>query len=171
LTPDVVADFSQVAIEEVGKDQVRVTGGRGRGRPDTLKVSVGYHDGYVGQGQISYAGPGALARAQLAREILVERLKKHPLGTLQFDFIGISSIHGERLSTMQCEPYEVRLRAAGRAESMKVASMIPREVEALYTNGPSCGGGVSGATRETIAIGSTLIPRAMVQHKIEYEES
>lgn len=171
LTPDVVADFSQVAIEEVGKDQVRVTGGRGGGRPDTLKVSVGYHDGYVGQGQISYAGPGALARAQLAREILVERLKKHPLGTLQFDFIGISSIHGERLSTMQCEPYEVRLRAAGRAESMKVASMIPREVEALYTNGPSCGGGVSGATRETIAIGSTLIPRAMVQHKIEYEES
>ncbi|MGO9437258.1 MAG: acyclic terpene utilization AtuA family protein [Terracidiphilus sp.] len=171
LTPDVVADFSHVEMEEIRKDRVRVTGGAGRPRPEKLKVSVGYHDGYVGEAQISYAGPGAVARAELARQILDERLGSCSLSELRFDFIGMNSIHGVRLSQKQCEPYEVRLRVAGRAQSMKAATMIPREVEALYTNGPAGGGGVVGSTREIIAIGSTLVPRAMAQHKIQYEVS
>jgi hypothetical protein len=57
---DVIADFSNVEIQEIGPDIVRVQGGRGTPRPETLKVSVGYIDGYIGEGQISYAGPGAL---------------------------------------------------------------------------------------------------------------
>src|ERR1700712_2008895 len=64
--PDVIADFSQVAVEQVGPDRVRVSGGRGTQRTDTLKISVGYVDSYIGEGQISYAGPGALARGRLA---------------------------------------------------------------------------------------------------------
>jgi hypothetical protein len=70
LQPDVVADFSQATIEEIATDRVRVGGGRGTKRPDTLKVSVGYLDGYIGEGQISYAGSGALARGRLALEIV-----------------------------------------------------------------------------------------------------
>lgn len=171
LTPDVVADFSAVSIEELGPDQVRVTGGRGRPRPPTLKVSVGYHDGYIGEGQISYAGSNALARAQLARDILAERLAACGLSELRFDFIGINSIHGETLSHHAPTPYEVRLRAAGRAPTQRGASMIHREVEALYTNGPSGGGGVSGSTRETIAMASALIPRNLVSHQAHFEVS
>lgn len=171
LTPDVVADFSHVTIEENGKDQVRVSSGRGTARPETLKVSVGYHDGYAGEAQISYAGPGAVARARLARDILAERLKDHALSELQIDFIGMNAIHGDRLSQRSCEPYEIRLRAAGRAATMKAAAMIPREVEALYTNGPAGGGGVAGSTRETIAMLSTLIPRDAVNCQICYEVS
>ncbi|MBN9001716.1 MAG: DUF1446 domain-containing protein, partial [Rhizobiales bacterium] len=64
MQPDVVADFSQVTVEEIGPDRVRVSGGRGTQRPDTLKISVGYVDGYIGEGQMSYAGPGAEARAR-----------------------------------------------------------------------------------------------------------
>src|SRR6185295_6052479 len=71
--PDVVADFSQVLVDEVGRDRVHVSGGRGAQRTDTLKVSVGYVDSYIGEGQISYAGPGALARGRLALEIVRER--------------------------------------------------------------------------------------------------
>jgi len=66
VQPDVVADFSHVTIEEVGRDTVRVQGGRGAPKTETLKVSVGYVDGYVGEGQISYAGPGAPERGRLA---------------------------------------------------------------------------------------------------------
>ena len=171
LTPDVVADFSHVTIEEVGRDRVRVFGGRGKPKPETLKVSVGFQDGYVGEGQISYAGPGALARAELAREILRERLGDYEISELRFDLIGVNSIHGELLSKKQCKPYEVRLRAAGRAETMKVATMIAREVEALYTNGPSGGGGVTGFTKERVAILSTLIPQAAASYRIDYEVS
>jgi hypothetical protein len=171
LTPDVVADFSQVAIRETGPNQVEISGGRGRPRPDTLKVSVGYRDGYVGEAQISYAGPGALMRARLARDILCERLKPVRFHDFRCDFIGVSSILGNVLTQQGAEPIEVRLRLAARAEGMKAASMIKREVEALYTNGPAGGGGVTGSTRETIAIQSALIPRELVTHKVTFEVS
>ncbi len=96
LQPDVAADFSQVRIEEIAADRVRVSGGRGARRPDTLKVSVGYVDGYIGEGQISYAGPGALARGRLALEIVRERLKLTGVAAseLRFDLIGVDSLHG-----------------------------------------------------------------------------
>ena len=171
LTPDVVADFSHVTVEEAGADRIRVCGGRGKPRPDTLKVSVGYHDGYVGEGQISYAGPGALARARLARDILAERLRGKELTQLRFDFIGINAILGDRLSSGRPEPYEVRLRAAGRSDTWRAASMIAREVEALYTNGPASGGGVTGSTRETVGILPALIPRSLVETTLHYEVS
>ena len=171
LTPDVIADFSQVSITEIGRDRVEITGGRGRTRPSTLKVSVGYLDGYVGEAQISYAGPGAYARAQVAREVLLERLKNIPFNELRCDFIGVNAILGNLLSRINCEPLEVRLRTIGRADSVRLASMIPREVEALYTNGPAGGGGVAGSTGETIAILSTFVVRSMVRHRINYEVS
>jgi hypothetical protein len=171
LTPDVVADFSSVSLDEVGRNRVRVSGGRGRLRPDTLKVSAAYLDGYVGEGQISYAGLGALQRAKLARDILAERLETQMLRELRFDLIGVNSIHGDRLSIMDQEPYEVRLRAAARADTLREAFLIPREVESLYTNGPAGGGGVTGSTTETVAILSTLVPRNLVTPQIQYEES
>jgi len=169
FTPDVVADFSHVTLEDAGPDRVRVAGGRGRRRPETLKVSIGFHDGYVGEGQISYAGPGARSRAELARAILAERLSAHPLQELRFDLIGIDSIHGERLSQTACDPWEVRLRAAGRAISQQAAAMIHREVEALYTNGPAAGGGVTGSTRETVGILTCFIPRDRVHPQVHME--
>ena len=169
FTPDVIADFSQVHFNESETDRIQVSGANGRQRPETLKVSVGYHDGFIGEGQISYAGPGALGRAQLAREILEERFARYELVERRFDFIGLNAIHGESLSQMDCEPYEIRLRATARAGSYKAASMIHREVEALYTNGPAGGGGVTGSTRKVVAVDSVLIPRALASHRIHYE--
>lgn len=171
LTPDVTADFSAVSFTDAGADRIHVSGGRGRLRPAALKTSVGFRDGYVGEAQISYAGPGALARAELARDILAARLGASPLRELRFDFIGIDSILARRRPGPEAEPYEVRLRAVARAESLQAASLIPREVEALYTNGPSGGGGAVGSVRETIGIVSALVPRARVPHHIDFEVS
>jgi hypothetical protein len=171
LTPDVVADFSHVSFRETGRDRVEVAGGKGRARPETLKASIGYLDGYVGEGQISYAGPGAVGRAQLAREILLERLNAIPFHELRCDFIGIDAIAGNLIARADSEPAEVRLRMIGRADSLRNAAMIPREVEALYTNGPAGGGGVAGSTRETIAILPAFIPRSLVNHTIHCEVS
>lgn len=170
ITPDVVADFTSVSFDLLGPDRVRVSGATGRERPTKLKVSVGYRDGYIGEGQISYAGPNALPRAQLARDILAERLAPHSFPELRFDFIGMDSIHGARLSEHAPIPYEVRLRAAGRAASPALASWIAREVEALYTNGPAGGGGVFGTTREIIAIKSALVAREFVGYQVHILE-
>jgi acyclic terpene utilization AtuA family protein len=98
--PDVVADFSHVSVEEIAPDRVRVSGGRGSKRTDTLKVSVGYVDSFIGEGQISYAGPGALARGRLALDIVRERLKLTGVAAneLRFELIGVDSLHGPQVS-------------------------------------------------------------------------
>jgi Acyclic terpene utilisation family protein AtuA len=172
IQPDVIADFSRVRVEEIGPDRVRVTGGEGSMPTRSLKVSVGYVDGYIGEGQISYAGPGALGRARQAREIVRERLLLTGVATseLRFDLIGVDSLHGAALSQRATEPYEVRLRVAGRADSLVEASRIGYEVETLYTNGPAGGGGAAHSAREVLAVQSVLLPRELVVTSFEMME-
>ncbi|MBR1215533.1 acyclic terpene utilization AtuA family protein [Bradyrhizobium sp. JYMT SZCCT0180] len=168
--PDVVADFSQVTVEEIGPDRVRVSGGRGHQRTDTLKVSVGYVDSYIGEGQISYAGPGALARGRLALEIVRERLKLTGVETseLRFELVGVDSLHGAEVSTRANEPYEVRVRVAGRTENLREAVRIGNEVETLYTNGPAAGGGAWKSARDVVAVASVLLPRDLAKPQVRF---
>jgi hypothetical protein len=172
LQPDVTADFSQVAIEEIGKDRVRISGGRGSERPATLKVSVGYVDSFIGEGQMSYAGPGALARGRLALEIVRERLKLTGVVTneLRFDLIGVDSLHGAQVSSHANEPYEVRIRVSGRTDNLREAIRIGNEVETLYTNGPAGGGGAFKSARDVVAVASVLLPRELAQPVVQFVE-
>jgi hypothetical protein len=172
LQPDVTADFSQVGVEEIGSDRVRVSGGRGTRRPSTLKVSVGYVDGFIGEGQISYAGPGALARGRLALEIVRERLRLTGVAAseLRFELIGVDSLHGSQVSAHANEPYEVRVRVTGRTESLGEAVRIGNEVETLYTNGPAAGGGVVKSARDVVAVASVLLPREYVRPQVQFTE-
>jgi hypothetical protein len=170
LQPDVVADFSEVKVEEIAPDRVRVSGGRGTQRPETLKVSVGYVDSFIGEGQMSYAGPGALARGRLALEIVRERLKLTGVAAseLRFELIGVEALHGAQLSSHAAEPYEVRVRVAGRTESLREAIRIGNEVETLYTNGPAAGGGAFKSTRDVVAVASVLLPRDLAKPQIRF---
>jgi hypothetical protein len=175
LTPDVAADFSHVRVEEIGPDRVRIGGATGRPRPETLKVSVGVMEGFVGEGQISYAGPGARARGELALGIVRDRLSLIGLDAseLRFDLIGLTALHGEQLSGKdgRHEPYEVRARVVGRTASLAEATRIGNEVETLYTNGPAGGGGVTKSTYEVVGILSTYLPRDLVRTAIHTLES
>ncbi|GAB3762643.1 acyclic terpene utilization AtuA family protein [Spirosoma pomorum] len=157
ITPDVIADFTQVSLTEVGPDKVQAAGGRGGTRPDTLKVSVGYDGGYIGEGEISYAGANALGRAQLAGAIIQERLQDR-FSDLRVDYIGSTSVHRSNFGNPPA-PYEIRLRVAGRATSAQLAALVGEEVEALYTNGPAGGGGARKYVHEVVGIVSTLIDR------------
>jgi hypothetical protein len=172
LAPDVIADFSGVTVSEEAPDRVRVQGGSGHGRPETLKVSIGYRDGWIGEGQISYAGPGALARGRLALAIVEERLRL--VGArcreTRFDLIGLNALHGDALSDEAPEPWEVRARVVARTDSSAEAARIGNEVEALYTNGPAGGGGATKQVREVIGVASTYVPREQVTTAITYLE-
>jgi acyclic terpene utilization AtuA family protein len=171
--PDVVADFSQVSVEEIAPDRVRISGGRGTRRTDTLKVSVGYVDSFIGEGQISYAGPGALARGRLALDIVRERLKLTGVSTseLRFDLIGMDSLHGQQVSAHGNEPYEVRVRVTGRTENLREAVRIGNEVETLYTNGPAGGGGAWKSARDVVAVASVLLPRELAKPHVRFVEA
>jgi hypothetical protein len=172
LQPDVIADFSQVTVEEIAKDRVRISGGRGSERPATLKVSVGYVDSFIGEGQMSYAGPGALARGRLALDIVRERLKLTGVAAneLRFDLIGVDSLHGAQVSAHANEPYEVRVRVTGRTDNLREAIRIGNEVETLYTNGPAGGGGAFKSARDVVAVASVLLPRELAQPVVQFVE-
>ena len=172
LQPDVVGDFSGVEMEQVGPDRVRVSGATGAPATGLLKVSVGYVDSYIGEGQISYAGPGALARGRLALAVVRERLALTGVATreLRCDLIGVDALHGAALSGGR-EPYEVRLRVAGRTETHAEAVRIGNEVETLYTNGPAGGGGAWKSAREVVAVQSVLVPAALARPRVHVVEA
>ena len=163
LQPDVVADFSQVQLTQDGPDRVRATGASGAARPDTLKVTVGYHDGFIGEGQMSYGGPGCVARGQLALELVRQRLQDAGLGACEarYELMGVNSLIPQ--AQANAEPNEVRLRVAVRTPTRREALRVANEVEALYTNGPAAGGGASKSVREVVAAAAVLVPRDWAQ--------
>jgi hypothetical protein len=171
MTPDTIADFSHVRIESAGLDRVEVDGGTGGARPDLLKVSLAYQDGFIGEGQISYAGAGAEERARLAAEVVVRRLTRTGIHTseVRCDLIGVNALHGSRLSHTPRQPYEVRLRIAARTNTLSAAQAVGNEVETLYTNGPAGGGGAAKMTRDVLALASTFIRRELVRCKVRME--
>jgi len=172
ITPDGIADFTDVTLEDIGKDLVKVTGGKGKPRPENLKVNIGYLDGYIGEGQISYSGPGAFERAKLAAQIVHERFKIIGLNAYEIrtDFIGVNSLY----SPLKDEPFtslnEIRLRIVGRTKNEEEAKKIGDEVESLYTNGPAGGGGVTKMFKDVLAITSSFIPRERVRTKVYLRE-
>ena len=173
MTPDAVADFSGVELDEVGEDRVRVRGAAARPRTDSLKVNVCYEDSVVGEGRISYGGPGALERADLAGSVVRERLDRREIecSELRVDHVGVDSLHGPLGRERSGDPYEVRLRVAGRCETDAAAAAIGREVETLYTNGPAGGGGVERWTEPVVGIVSLLVDRAPIDHEIEFHNT
>ena len=178
VTPDVVADFTGVQMSDAGRDRVAVEGATGRARPGRLKVSLGYRDGHIGEGQISYAGSGAVDRARLAAEIVTTRLGRRGFlqNAVRCDLVGVNALHGPALSLARAgaerdSPYEVRLRVTARGATAAEAAWVGNEVETLYTNGPAGGGGVTKGTREVLSIASTFIDRALVRCRVAFEEA
>ncbi|TMH61147.1 MAG: DUF1446 domain-containing protein [Betaproteobacteria bacterium] len=164
ITPDVVADFSTVSLRETGPDRVAVSGARGRARTPTYKVSVGYRAGFVGEGEISYAGAKAVERARLGGEIVRERLRDD-VADLRIELIGVDSAHRSDFGHPQ-PPYEVRLRVAARTPTKELAERVGAEVEALWINGPAGGGGVRRFAQERIGVVSLLLERTRVRPKV-----
>jgi hypothetical protein len=171
LQPDVVADFSQVRLHDEGGDRVRVGGAGGTARPAQLKATLGYRDGFIGEGQISYAGPGARERGALALQVLEHRLKVIGLEALErrAELIGVDAMHGGTLGAGRT-PYEVRARLAVRCATRAQAERVGHEVEAMYLNGPAGGGGVTQQVREVIAAASALVPRDAVRPAVQVLE-
>ncbi|WP_439517599.1 acyclic terpene utilization AtuA family protein [Hydrogenophaga sp.] len=165
LTPDVVADITHAQVKQVGTDRVRLSGVKGHGRPDTLKVNVCFESGWLAEGEISYAGVRAEQRARLAADILTQRLEA--LGPLRIDLIGVTSVladdHGRWLRERpHGDATDVRLRVATRHADKAMAQRLMREVNALYTCGPAGGGGVRTALRPTLGTVSCTLHRDLV---------
>ena len=170
ITPDCVLDITGISLTQEGNNRVGVSGAKARPRTHTYKVNVGYADGYIGEGEVSYGGIDAVARAKWAAEIVKERLKLQGFTYDDFrvDLIGMSSLHDQ--VEIRPEPYEVRLRLAGRTRQRKAAHAIGFEVRAMHMHGPGgAGGACEPRVRDVLAVKSVLLPRNLVNSQVVVE--
>lgn len=172
LTPDVTLDITDVKITEEGADRVRVSGARGHAAPKRLKATVGFLGDWFGEGEISYAGPNAFARAKLAADVIGKRLDMRRLGLRRrIDLIGISSAFDndsgslrESLGTEAIDgAQDLRLRLAVSGPERAAVEGALQEVLALYCCGPAGGGGQRSHISQRIETRSYLISRDTVK--------
>jgi hypothetical protein len=169
VTPDVTVDLRGVKIDELENNVVAVSGATSAGKAELLKVSVGVRDGFLALGEISYSGHAALTRAKMACEIIQKRWTlTHGQSDvdLKFDLVGVNATRPWWPEQEQ-EPTEVTARFSLRTISKGLAKIFCEEVESLYTNGPFGGGGAIASMKETVGIISTLVPRDLVESKVE----
>lgn len=171
ITPDVVADITDCHVEQVGPDRVRLQGVRGHPRTPTLKVLAYFDGGWLGEAEISYAGPNAEARARQAMAVMQKRMGKRM--PLRFDLIGVMSILGDdRGRQLQAaatgHAQDIRLRVAGKHDSAAMVDLLLQEVTALWTGGPAGGGGVRVNKRQRLSNLDCLVPREQVPTRITY---
>lgn len=170
ITPDCVLDITDLELLQAAPDYVSFKGARALPRTPTYKVIVGYHDGYIGEGQISYAGINAVPKAKCAAEIVRQRLADRGFlySETRVDLIGMSSLHG--MGEGRPEPYEVRMRLACRTDDRKAAEAVGFEVRALHVNGPGGGaGGSDPVVREVLAVQSVLLQRKLVDPQVRVQ--
>ena len=181
LTPDVALDLSDVTVEAIGRNRVRVAGARGYPPTDRLKVTVSYQGDWLGEAEISYAGPNAFRRARLATEIVRERVSRYLApGSYRTEIIGAVSLFDDDTGTFQAAMADskdgdrwgrdFRMRLAAHAPDRAIAEQVIREVLSLYCAGPAGGGGVRQRLSRRMNTLSCLIPCDSVDARVEFLE-
>lgn len=171
ITPDCVADFTSIQLEEAGENRVKMFGVKGKPATDFFKVSMSYLDGYVAFATLTYAWPDALKKAQVADEILRVRLKKLGLEfeEIRTEFLGYNSCHGP-LSTSVGEINEVVLRIGVRGHDHNSVEQFGKEIAPLILTGPPSVTGFAGGRpkpSEVIAYWPALIRKNVVKSEVK----
>lgn len=175
LTPDVTLDITGVLLEENGDNRICVSGARGAPPPDTLKATVSTDGGWLGEAEMIYAGPNALARARLAADIVRERCARIGSNTpIRLELLGAGAAFGGGRETWfgaAAPPAdgEYRLRAAIRTIDRALAQHVTDEVQSLFCSGPAGGGGFRSSVSAQISTSSVLVDTKAVEPHIHVE--
>ncbi len=174
ITPDVVADFTSVHLEQCGRDRVRIRGARGAPRTEFLKVSLNYAAGWKATGTLVYSRPQALEKARAADTIVRRRLEQLGLAfdAIETEFFGVNACHGPAAPAPD-DPAEVQLRIGARGQDHAAVDRFTRELIPLVLSGPPSGTGYGEgrpAVREVVAYWPALVSRRHVQPRVEVVE-
>ena len=175
ITPDCVADFTTIRLEDEGRDRVRVRGVKGTPATEFLKVSVSYSAGFKAVGTLVYAWPDAYEKARAADRILRERLDR--LG-LKFDqilteFVGANATHGPLAGEPDADAPEVQFRIGVRGDDRKAVERFTKEIAPLILTGPPAVTGFAGGrpkVEEIVAYWPALIPKTEITPRVEVTE-
>jgi hypothetical protein len=136
-----------------------------------LKATVCFAGGWLGEAEISYAGPNAEQRARLAAEIIRRRIGDEL--KLRFDLIGSLSVFADdggnaMADFLPTDARDVRLRVAGVHDDRSAVEQLTREVTALYTCGPAGGGGIRTTITQRLNSVSCFIPRELISATVAF---
>lgn len=177
MTPDVVLDITGVTLEQLGQDRVALAGAHGHARPDRLKVTACYEGSWLGEGEVSVAGPNALARARATADVLLERVKRRGLARrARADLIGVSAVHDSDAGALWRaydgpEPPDIRIRLAVESASRDDADQAAREALAMLCCGTAGTSGARWRVTPRILTRSFLVPREMVPTEVTVREA
>ena len=171
ITPDCIADFTSICLQDAGPDRVRVSGIRGGPRPPSLKLSISYSAGWKAIGTLVYSWPQALEKARAADGIVRERLRRIGLAfdEIYTEYFGVNACLGPA-APPNPDPPEVQLHIGVRGPDRKAVDRFTRELVPLVLNGPPGATGYGEgrpAVREIVAYWSALIPREEIQTRVE----
>lgn len=177
ITPDVVVDVSGAAIRQQGENRVRVEGIRGRRRPDTLKLCVGYHKGWKTVSMLSFAWPDAYEKARYCAEVIMKKMARIGMRAddVHISYIGLNSLHLNVADTSERAVKDLNecvLRIAVFSRDKAECAKIIPEISPLQLNGPPGASFFGGRARvqEVMALWPTTVPRDAVKvagHVIE----
>ncbi|HET7225564.1 MAG TPA: acyclic terpene utilization AtuA family protein, partial [Candidatus Eisenbacteria bacterium] len=162
ITPDVVADFATIRLEQAGRDRVRVWGITGRPAPSMLKVSASYSDGWKASGSLIISAPDAAAKAEAFAELFWKRLGV-PFAARHVEMIGQSACWGPLAPPS--DPPEILLRLSVRDPDRAKIEAFAKMVPAVILSGPP-GVAVTGGrpqAQEVVAYWPALVPRDLVK--------
>jgi acyclic terpene utilization AtuA family protein len=176
ITPDCVADFTTIHLEQQGPDRVRFSGIKGRPATESYKVSISYSAGFKAVGTLVYAWPDAYKKARAADRILRERLQRLglKLDGVHSDFVGVNACHGAMAGEPSPDIAEVGLRIAVRSMDKTAVERFTRELAPIALNGPPAVTGLGAgrpSAEEIVAYWPALIPKEMVMPKVSVSEA
>ncbi len=176
ITPDCVADFTSIRLEDLGNDRVRVYDIKGLPETEFYKVSCSYADGYSASATLTYSWPEALTKAKAADQILRKRLENLSLtfDEIRTEFIGYNACHGPLAKQIPEEDInEIMLRVAVRSKDYYSVERFGKEIAPLILTGPPSVTGFAGGRpkpSEVVAYWPALIPKRLVEPKVEIME-
>lgn len=164
VTPDCIADFTSLNLQDCVPDRVRVTGARGRPRPEQLKVSINYAAGWKATGTLVYSAPDALEKARAADSIVRSRLARLGLRfeEIRTDYLGVNACRGGNAPVI-AQAAEVQLRISVRGQDRKAVERFTQEMIPLVLSGPPGATGYGEGrpkVREVVANWNALVPPA-----------
>jgi hypothetical protein len=177
VTPDVVADFTAVALEEIAPDRVRVSGARGRPRPASLKGLVFEPGGWAGECALTYAWPDAAAKGRHALRSLraVAEARKIPVLEWCEELFGVNGFGGPTVDVVDADPPEVTARLAWRTADAATAQDVLRLVGLLALSGPPGLQGIGRSRKghplsELVSLTPFFVDRDAVDVHVHVEE-
>ncbi len=176
ITPDCIADFTSIKLEDLGNDRVKMYGVTGYPETDTYKVSVSYEDGYSAVGSLTYSWPKALTKAKAADKILRERLQNLGLmfDEIRTDFIGYNATHETLAKKLDEDDInEITMRVAVRSHDYKSVARFGREIAPLILTGPPAVTGFAGGRpkpSDVVAYWPALLPKHLVKPEVKIME-